>query len=99
MASVLSYPTYPLLILTKCFVGTKFLFQMCLCRMSLAWVLCLLLLVLPEPGQGNGGGAPSRACDSMVPGHGLAPQSSASPYKLQVPTGLVSIWEPRFADL
>ena len=49
-------------------------------------LLPCLLLLLSQCGQlsGYSAGGPRSQCGSMTPGHGLAPQSSSSPFEVQV---------------
>ena len=54
-------------------------------KMSPLMLPCLLLL-FSQCGQlsGYSAGGPRSQCGSMTPGHGLAPQSSSSPFEVQV---------------
>ena len=49
-------------------------------------LLPCLLLLLSQCGllSGYSAGGPRSQCGSMTPGHGLAPQSSSSPFEVQV---------------
>ncbi|XP_046452902.1 putative defense protein [Daphnia pulex] len=46
----------------------------------------LLILVLPSI-HGTPTGAPAAACKDMTPQHGYTPQTSASPFKTEIPVG------------
>lgn len=48
---------------------------------SLVSVFCIILTFHPEV-EGYAKGAPSEACKSLTPGHGVPPQTTKSPYSL-----------------
>lgn len=44
----------------------------------------IALAALAAPALGNANGAPTVACEDMIPQHGVSPQSSLAPYKIFV---------------
>ena len=55
-------------------------------RQQPLWLLILFLLLTAAvaPSEAYPTGAPSSACDNMIPGHGVVAQSSLSPYQITV---------------
>lgn len=57
-------------------------------------LLLLSIFSLIAPSLSYGSGAPSVACEKMIPDHGPPPQTSPSPYKVVLNKKMLSVHEP-----